>query len=258
MLTGKTALICGSSQGIGKACAYLFAQQGCRVVALARSKDRLEELVEELNTLSSQKHSYIHADILKQEEYMPHVEDILKEYPINILVNNSSGPRAGPLAEAQENDFLMAFHQHLIPSHNLAAKIVPRMKQEKYGRIINILSTSVKAPIPNLGVSNTIRAAVASWAKTLSLELGQYGITVNNILPGFTETSRLKELITLSAKKMNISYEKMSSLWKERVPLKRFAKPEEIAAVILFLASPAASYINGVSLPVDGGRTECF
>jgi len=258
MLTGKTALICGSSQGIGKACAYLFAQQGCRVVALARSKDKLEELVEELNTLSSQKHSYIHADLLKQEEYMSYVEDILKEHPIDILVNNSSGPRAGPLVEAQGNDFLMAFHQHLIPSHNLTAKIAPRMKQEGYGRIINILSTSVKVPIPNLGVSNTVRAAVASWAKTLSLELGPYGITVNNVLPGFTQTSRLEELIALNAQKMGVSYEKMSFLCKERVPLKRFASPEEIASAILFLASPAASYVSGVSLPVDGGRTECF
>lgn len=257
-LTNKVVLICGASQGIGRSCAHLFAKQGCRVIALARSKDKLEQVVSELESPNSAKHSYIIADLSNKESFLHAIEEEVKKESIDILINNSGGPLSGAIESAEDIDFITSFHQHMIANHLLAKIILPGMKKKGYGRIINIISTSVKIPIVNLGVSNTIRAAVASWAKTLSLEVAKDGITVNNILPGFTETPRLKILIEKEAAKTGKSYDEISKLWQKNVPANRFAQPEEIAEVILFLASPAASYINGVALPVDGGRTGCF
>jgi 3-oxoacyl-[acyl-carrier protein] reductase len=257
-LSNKVALICGASQGIGYACAHLFAQQGCRVIGLARSKDTLEQVISELAPVDSGKHIYIAGDLAEKKSYLPQIEEHVNSIPIDILVNNSGGPASGSIEQAEENDFIKTFHQHMLANHLLVKSILPGMRKRGYGRIINVISTSVKIPIANLGVSNTIRSAVAAWAKTLSLEVANDGITVNNILPGFTETSRLKKLITEEANKVGKSYDEINCLWANSVPAKRFAQPEEIAAVILFLASPAASYINGVALPVDGGRTGCF
>jgi 3-oxoacyl-[acyl-carrier protein] reductase len=155
----------------------------------------------------------------------------------------------------EEQKFLDTFQQHVICNQILAKAVIPGMKAAGYGRIINIISTSVKIPIPNLGVSNTIRAAVAAWAKTLSGEIGQYGITVNNILPGYTNTGRLKSVINSNAAARQVSAEMVSAEMKDRIPLKRFGEPSEVAAVAAFLATPAASFVNGVSLPVDGGGT---
>jgi len=180
---------------------------------------------------------------------------IARESQVEILINNTGGPKAGPILEASTDAFEQAFRQHLINNQILARTLVPGMREAGYGRIINIISTSVKTPLPNLGVSNTIRLAVASWAKTLANEIGQYNITVNNILPGLTETQRLDELVkhtAISAKKESSSVE---AQLKDSIPMKRFGKAEEIANVIAFLASPAASYVNGVNIAVDGGRT---
>lgn len=257
-LTNKVALVCGASQGIGKACVNLFAKQGCRVIALARSKDKLEQIISELEPPALGQHSYIVADLSDKKSFLDVIEEKVKNDSIDILINNSAGPLGGPIESAEDIDFIATFHQHMIANHLLAKAILPAMKKKGYGRIINIISTSVKIPIANLGVSNTIRAAVAAWAKTLSLEVAKDGITVNNILPGFTETSRLKNLIEKEAAKTGKSYSEISAIWQKNVPANRFAQPEEIAAAILFLASPAASYINGVALPVDGGRTGCF
>jgi 3-oxoacyl-[acyl-carrier protein] reductase len=179
----------------------------------------------------------------------------LKTRNVHVLINNSGGPAAGIISEAREEEFLKAFNQHLINNHILATAVLPGMKEDSYGRIINILSTSVKIPMPSLGVSGTVRAAVASWAKMLSHDVAPFNITVNNILPGYTETERLQEILTINAKKKNESEEKVSEEMKKGIPMKRFGKTSEIAAVVAFLASPAASYVTGVSLPVDGGRT---
>ncbi|MCU7549015.1 SDR family oxidoreductase [Chitinophagaceae bacterium LB-8] len=254
-LERKNALICGSSQGIGFAIAQELALLGANCILLARNTGALEHAVQKLSTDFNQEHSYAVADFSKQEEVQVAIAQIVKQKPVHILVNNTGGPAAGPIMDAQEEDFLNAFQQHLICNHILTKAVVPGMKEEGYGRIINVISTSVKTPLQNLGVSNTIRAAVASWAKTMANELGMFNITVNNVLPGLTKTARLESLVQNTAQKRQVSTVAVEEAMKNEIPLKRFGQPSEIAAMAAFLASPAASFVSGTSIPVDGGRT---
>jgi 3-oxoacyl-[acyl-carrier protein] reductase len=254
-LEEKNAVICGSSQGIGLAIAQELAALGANCILVARNEKKLEQAIKTLPQLEYQKHSFRVVDFNNTDEVRNAIEGILKTQKVHVLVNNSGGPPAGIISEAKEEEFLEAFNQHLVNNHNLTTAVLPGMKEDGYGRIINILSTSVKIPMPSLGVSGTIRAAVAAWAKMLSNDVGQFSITVNNILPGYTETERLQELLTQNAKKKNENEEKIAEGMKKDIPMKRFAKASEIAAVAAFLASPAASYVTGVSIPVDGGRT---
>ena len=254
-LEGKNAVICGSTQGIGLAIAEELALLGANCLLIARNEETLKNAVQRLDIALRQDHHYLVADFSKPEKLKEITERHVTRNPVHILINNTGGPAAGPIIEATEETFLNTFNQHLICNHILAKAVVPSMKKEGYGRIINIISTSVKIPLKNLGVSNTIRGAVASWAKTMANELGQFNITVNNILPGFTSTQRLSSLIENIAKRGNTVVDIVELNMKEEVPMKRFADPSEIAAVAAFLASPAASYVNGVSIPVDGGRT---
>ncbi len=256
-LKGKTALVCGASQGIGNAIAMGLAKAGANVILLARNEERLKSALGKLDSDHEQKHAYIIADLnnvssLKNalQNYFSHATE-----SISILVNNTGGPAPGPAHTAKSEEFINAFEQHVICNHILMQAVLPGMKAENYGRIINIISTSVKAPLSNLGVSNTVRAAVANWAKTLANELGIFGITVNNILPGATATGRLENIIKNKAEKTQQSIETISAEMQAEIPMGRFGKPEEIAAAAVFLASPMASYINGINLPVDGGRT---
>ncbi len=254
-IEGKYALICGSTQGIGLAIAEELALLGANCTLVARNEKSLIEAIKLLNTDLRQQHGYLVADFTEPKQ----VERIIKEHvsnnQVHILINNTGGPSPGPIIEADEQSFIDTFNQHLICNHILAKAVVPSMKEAGYGRNINIISTSVKIPLKNLGVSNTIRGAVASWAKSMANELGQYNITVNNVLPGFTSTLRLSTLIENIAKKGNTVVNIVEKNMMEEVPMKRFADPAEVAAVAAFLASPAASYVNGVSIPVDGGRT---
>jgi 3-oxoacyl-[acyl-carrier protein] reductase len=254
-LEGKYAVICGSTQGIGLAIAEELALLGANCTLVARNEEALKEAVQNLDIALRQQHGYLVADFSKPEEVKKVIETFVKKNPVHILVNNSGGPSAGPIIEATEEAFLNTFNQHLICNHILTKAVVPSMKKEGYGRIINIISTSVKIPLKNLGVSNTIRGAVASWAKSMANELGQFNITVNNVLPGFTSTQRLSTIIEGTAKRGNVLVDIVEKNMKEEVPMKRFADASEIAAVAAFLASPAASYVNGASIPVDGGRT---
>lgn len=254
-LEGKYAIICGSTQGIGLAIAEELALLGANCTLVARNEDVLKTAVLSLDIALRQQHNYLVADFSKPDEVKKVIEAYVANHPVHILINNTGGPAAGPIIEATEEAFLNTFNQHLICNHILVKAVVPSMQQEKYGRIINIISTSVKIPLKNLGVSNTIRGAVASWAKSMANELGQYNITVNNVLPGFTSTNRLSTLIENIAKKGNTLVDIVEKNMVEEVPMKRFADASEIAAVAAFLASPAASYVNGVSIPVDGGRT---
>lgn len=254
-LKNKTALVCGASQGIGKACAIELAKKGARLVLLARDKNNLEKLKAELQ--GENEHISIAIDVQRRELLRTEIEGVLKSHKaIDILICNSGGPPGGKIITANDDEYLKAFSQHLLANQLLAQLIVPNMKKRAFGRIINILSTSVKSPIPNLGVSNTIRAAVASWAKTLAGELAPFGITVNNVLPGFTDTSRLTELMHQTAKRDDISPQQVNDRWINSIPLKRIGKASEVAAAVTFLAMPAASYITGINLPVDGGRTQ--
>ncbi len=254
--TGKRAIVCGASKGMGRAAAVELASLGASVTLIARRADVLEQVRAGLDKSRGQKHYALAADFFDapalKEKITAHVA---AQGPFHILVNIAGGPPAGPAHQATVTDFERVFTQHLLASHILMQAVVEGMKAEKYGRIINVISTSVKQPIKGLGVSNTIRGAVASWAKTLAGELGPFGITVNNILPGPIDTDRMKEIVEGKAKKTGRSIEEIIALEKAEVPAGRFGKPEEIAQAIAFLASPAAAYINGIYLPVDGGRT---
>lgn len=259
-LTGKKAFVCGSTQGIGRAAAIELANLGASIVLVARNADLLKQVRDGLNKSQNQPHHYIVADFSKPDELKNRVAEYLaaNDQPVHILINNTGGPPAGRAIDARAEEFISAFQIHLICSQILVQSLVERMKAERYGRIINVISTSVKQPIPNLGVSNTIRGAVAAWSKTLAGELGEYGITVNNILPGFTMTQRLRSIIESNAEKGNATIKEVEAKMQAETPAKRFAEASEVAAAIAFLASPAAAYINGVNLPVDGGRLSCL
>jgi 3-oxoacyl-[acyl-carrier protein] reductase len=258
-LSGKTALVCGSTQGIGKASAIELAKLGANVVLVARNPTKLVKVTKELDTSKGQKHNFIKADFSFPPELKLVVEEFIElNGPVHILVNNTGGPAGGPAIDAKVDEFQAAFSNHLICNHKLVQCVVEGMKKEGYGRIINVISTSVKQPLANLGVSNTIRGAVASWSKTLAGELGQFNITVNNVLPGATDTVRLKSIIETKAGKTGQSTEDIGLVMANQSPMKRIAQPEEVANAVAFLASPAASYINGINVPVDGGRTGCL
>ena len=254
-LYNKYALVCGSTAGIGKATAIALAEEGAIVTLIARNEDKLQLVLSEMPY--AEKHNYIVADFSNPNELKQKVSDyISNNHGFHILINNTGGPKGGPVFLAEVEEFENAFTQHLKCNHVLAQTVVPFMKDEGFGRIINVISTSVKQPLDGLGVSNTIRGAVANWSKTLANELGQFGITVNNVLPGATGTERLTEIIKNKSAKTGNTQEEAANAMKQAVPAKRFAKPEELAYAITFLASACASYINGINLPVDGGRTK--
>jgi 3-oxoacyl-[acyl-carrier protein] reductase len=254
-LKDKTALVSGSSQGIGLASAQELALLGASVTLLARNEQSLNEALATLDASSGQTHKILVADFTDNDAVR---EVVNGNNHYHILVNNTGGPPGGQAIDAAENEFLQAFTNHLINNQILAKGVTPYMKAEGYGRIINIISTSVKAPIPGLGVSNTIRGAVNSWSKTLANELGQFGITVNNVLPGATSTVRLSSIIENKAEKSGKSVMEVEAAMKGEIPANRFADATEVASAVAFLASPAASYINGISIAVDGGRTGCL
>jgi 3-oxoacyl-[acyl-carrier protein] reductase len=255
-LSGRKAIVCGASKGIGRAAAEELAVLGASVTLIARNEETLQKVAAGLDSSKGQKHSYIVADFMDTEEVGQKVKKHLEaQGPVHILVNNGGGPATGAALSASINDFAAIFTQHLLIGQVMVQAVVPGMKEAGYGRIINVLSTSVKAPIKGLGVSNTIRGAVAQWAKTLAGELGPFGITVNNVLPGATDTDRMKEIIEGKVKKTGKSAADVKAEEIALIPAGRFGEPQELGAAIAFLASPAAAYINGINLPVDGGRT---
>ncbi len=255
-LTGKNAMVCGSTRGIGNAIAMQFAKLGANVTLVSRNGDLLERVVRDLDTSKGQKHDFISADFSKPEELKEKVLQKIHEPKVyHILVNNTAGPPAGLAIDAELHEYTTAFTNHLLCNQVLVQALTDGMRASGYGRIINIISTSVKVPLKGLGVSNTIRGAVGNWSKTLANELGKYGITVNNILPGATATDRLKQIIEGKATKQNHSIDEVSKEMTDEIPLGRFASPEETAYAAAFLASEYAAYITGINLPVDGGRT---
>lgn len=258
-LKDRTALVCGSTQGIGKAAAIELALLGANVVLLARNEEKLSAAIAELPKAGTQAHKYLVADYSEPQQLKTRVTALVQTgHPIHILVNNTGGPPGGLITNAKTEEFLTAFSQHLVCNHILVQAVIDGMKKEKYGRIINVISTSVKQPLKGLGVSNTVRAAVANWAKTLAGEVAGFNITVNNVLPGATHTQRLQSIIENKSKNTGESENDIVQEMESEIPMGRFADPAEIANAIAFLASPAASYITGINVPVDGGRTACL
>jgi len=254
-LTGKKAVVCGSTQGIGLAAARELAQLGATVFLCARNEEKLRETASTLSASNGQQHGWIVADFDHPHTVLEAITDFSNNHIAHILINNTGGPAPGKAIDANADEFRYAFNAHLINNHQLTQALVPGMKKEGYGRIINIISTSVKQPLANLGVSNTIRAAVANWAKTLAGELAEFGITVNNVLPGATQTGRLEQIIQNKAGKSGADPSVVKREMESEIPMGRLGRPEEIAAAVAFLASPAAAYITGINVPVDGGRT---
>ena len=255
-LNGKHALVCGGSEGIGRATAHELALLGADVTVLARRPEALQEVVAALPRQGAQQHDWIAADVAQTAELRAQVEALVAGNPVHILVNNTGGPPGGPAHAAEPTAFLDAFNKHLVANQTIVQAVLPGMRAANWGRIVNVISTSVKEPIAGLGVSNTIRGAVASWAKTLSRELAPFAITVNNVLPGYTETARIEQIVRDRAKATGQSEEAILDAMRRNVPAGRFAQPGEIGGVIAFLCSPAAAYVNGVSLAVDGGRMQ--
>lgn len=254
-LEGKNALVCGSTQGIGKASAVELAKMGATITLVARNEQILQATCRELSVHASQKQTYLVADFSLPDQLKTVIESFVMGKQIHVLINNTGGPPAGLAIDALPGQFIEAFNTHLICNHILTQAVAAGMKQAGYGRIINIISTSVKIPLRGLGVSNTIRGAVANWSKTLSVELAPFGITVNNVLPGTTMTGRLDSLIKSKAESSGKTYDQVKQEMINEVPAGRISEPHEVAAAVAFLASPAAGYINGINLPVDGGRT---
>jgi 3-oxoacyl-[acyl-carrier protein] reductase len=256
-LTGKRALVCGASQGIGRACAEALARQGARVTVVARDREKLAKVAENLaRAPTGATHDYFHVDLSQPDQVRQTLQHHLAASPgdYHILIANTGGPPAGSAIEATPEQLLAAFNAQLVSAQVMVQTLLPGFKAAKYGRIITITSTSVKCPIPGLGISNIVRPAVAAWAKCLATELGPFGITANNVLPGFTSTERLSTLVKGRAGKSGASEEDITREMTASIPAGRFGAPEELAAVVAFLASPAAAYVSGVSIPVDGGR----
>ncbi|WP_028297838.1 SDR family oxidoreductase [Olivibacter sitiensis] len=258
-LTGKKALVGGSSKGIGAASALLLAQAGAEVTLMARDEDQLHATCAQLDRSHEQKHGFIVADFSYPDDVLAKVKAHMDERGgFDLLINNTGGPKPAPLLADRPEKLELAFRQHILMSQELAQLLVPYMKAKFFGRIINIISTSVKAPIPGLGTSNVIRGAMASWSKTLATELASYGITVNNVLPGSTDTDRIRSMVAQQAEEQGKSEDEVKQAMEAQIPMGRFAHAEEIAAAVVFLASSQASYITGINLPVDGGRMPCL
>ncbi len=251
----KRALVCGASQGIGRATAMQLAKQGYTLTVFSRTQEKLEALCKEL---PGEDHDFIAADINARETWLPLLQEKQSQKNYSTVILNSGGPKGGPISKAQPEQFIQAMENHLIANSQILNVLLEGMRKQQWGRVVTVTSTSVKIPIPHLGVSNTARAAVASWAKTLSLEVAPYGVTINNVMPGFTETPRLQSLIKAKAEETGKSYAEMEKVWMSTVPMKRFAAPEETASLIGFLCSEEASYITGQNIAVDGGRLGCL
>lgn len=257
-LSGKRAFVGGSTQGIGKGIAKILAQCGASIILGSRNEDKLKKTIEELDTSKGQEHKYIVIDFNNYDQYKDKVSSFFKDNPIDILVNNTHGPKAGCALDKELEDYEEAFKLLFMNHCNIVLSVVPYMKKNKFGRIINVSSNTIKEPQSNLVLSNTFRTALSSWSKSLATDLAPYNITVNTILTGFFETERLNTLMEIEAQNTNLTFDEVKESRIQKVPMKRFGKPEEYGYLVAFLASEYASYITGVNMPIDGGLMKAF
>ena len=255
-LAGKNALVGGSSKGIGLGIASQLAESGASVCLMARNKSKLEEIINQLP--NSENHSYLIVDFSNFEEYKIKIEAYLENNQVDILVNNTQGPSAGNSLSKDIDSYQEAFDLLFKSIVYTTSLIVPKMQKNKWGRIINVTSVSVKEPLNYLVLSNSIRSAVVAWAKSLSVDVGKDGVTVNSILTGYFDTERIKELNKEKSKSLNISEEEVLEKMKSLVPVNRLGKTEEYGYLVSFLSSDKASYINGASIPIDGGLLRSY
>ena len=252
-LKNKRALIGGSSKGLGYAVAKQLAICGAEVTLVSRNESLLKKNIIELKELTECDHNYLVVDYNNSKDYKKIIDEFFKTNIIDILINNTQGPPAGDVLNVAESDYKQTFNLLFQNTVNTSMAAIKGMKENNWGRIINMTSVSVKEPLSYLALSNTIRSAVTSWGKTLSIESGKYNITVNNVLTGFFNTERLNQLNEEKAKKFNIKTSEVFEKMSEMVPLKRIGEPDEFAYLIAFLSSEYSSYINGVNIPIDGG-----
>ncbi len=253
-LKGKNVLVTAASMGIGRAAAEQFIKEGCNVAICSRNKDNLLKAVQEIKSAYNTEPLWVVCDINKIEDIENTVKIVNEAFGnIDILVNNSGGPRAGFFEDLNDEDWDFAFKQILMSAVRFTRLILPAMKEKNWGRIINVTSLAVKQPVDNLILSNALRSAVTAFAKTLSNQIGKYNITINNVAPGYTLTSRIYELAVVKAKQLGISHEEVLSSMANEVPMKRLARPDEVASLIAYLASEQAGYITGSTITVDGG-----
>jgi 3-oxoacyl-[acyl-carrier protein] reductase len=255
-LAGKKALVGGSSKGIGLGIASQLAESGASVCLMARNKSKLEEIINQLP--NSENHSYLIVDFSNFEEYKIKIEAYLENNQVDILVNNTQGPPAGNSLSKDIDSYQEAFDLLFKSIVYTTSLIVPKMQKNKWGRIINVTSVSVKEPLNYLVLSNSIRSAVVAWAKSLSVDVGKDGVTVNSILTGYFDTERIKELNKEKSKSLNISEDEVLEKMKSLVPINRLGKTEEYGYLVSFLSSDKASYINGASIPIDGGLLRSY
>jgi 3-oxoacyl-[acyl-carrier protein] reductase len=246
----KRIVVCGGSKGIGAAAIQILLERGFKIILLSRSIGELESIQESNSDLL-----FIPTDISDKNSRRNAIDEINKFDNIFGIINNASGPAVKPFTDSLEEDYLNAFNMHLFAANDIVISLLPKLKANQESRIVNIISVTARVPLENYCVSNTLRGAMLNWSKTLSKELGKYNITVNNVLPGYTETSRLLEVINGNSARLGVGREDYSSEMLKQVPLGRFGQPREVGAVVAFLFSDDASFISGVSIPVDGGWT---
>ena len=252
-LTGKFALVGGSTDGIGKAIATRLAASGASVCIMARNKSKLEKVVNELDTSRNQKHKFLEVDFSNYNLFSNSIKYFFKTNHIDILVNNTQGPEGGSALEKSIDDYQSAFDLLFKCAVKTSLLALTNMRDKKWGRIINVASISVKEPLNYLVLSNSLRSALVTWSKTLSVDIAKFNITINNVLTGYFNTERLKQLNSKKAEKLGINISKIEDKIKDTIPMKRFGNPEEYANLVCFLASEKSDYITGINIPIDGG-----
>ena len=252
-LTGKFALVGGGTNGIGKATAIRLAASGASVCIMARNKSKLEKVVNELDRSRNQKHKFLEVDFSNYNLFSKSIKYFFETNHIDILVNNTQGPEGGSALEKSIDDYQSAFDLLFKCAVKTSLLALTNMKDKKWGRIINVASISVKEPLNYLVLSNSLRSALVTWSKTLSVDIAKFNITINNVLTGYFNTERLKQLNSKKAEKLGINISKIEDKIKDTIPMKRFGNPEEYANLVCFLASEKSDYITGINIPIDGG-----